>query len=87
MFCLFMRRWCFRCAIHLNKHEARCVVLLLHDVEPRDSLLFNAFLRVSKRSLLKCVYRIGFNLDLHMYDKHCHGVQRAPEESKTVVRE
>ena len=57
-------------AIHLDKHKARQVVLLLDDIEPRDAGFTDTFARIIERRSFESID--AFRLDPHMnvHDEH-----------------
>ena len=70
MLCFFMSRGRLYCAIGFDQDESRRIILLLDDVEARDSRFFDTLAGVGERRLFEGfnVFRLETNLNVN--DKH-----------------
>ena len=74
MWRLLVRRRCVRCAISLNQHEPRRVVLVLDDIKTGNARLFDALLRIGNRGSDEWLDVLRFHAYVNMDDEH--GFQR-----------
>jgi hypothetical protein len=70
MLCRFVRGRCFVGSISFNENKSRRVILLLQEIESKNSRLFQAFARVDNCCRLKRLDRVGLDPNVNMNQKH-----------------
>ena len=67
---LLVRRGRLRIPVSLHEHKTCRIVLLLGDIEPRDTRLPRALARIGKRRLFKRFHTLRLYVNMNVNNQH-----------------